>query len=227
MYLIIIGISVVVCLYLSLMFVISKKINKNKASKGAFIEDTLITKEQKQGVSYGAFLSCYRLEDNPLSLKGKINFIEYEGGLRQQWGIIDHESALQTLDKLAALSVSEELDIFIQQENNRQPKMFLKISKKIKVPIEKIEKSYSTYAWDVCRLSALAKWCFWIGYISEDELTMYLKKCIEIVQVKGSDWEEFAFSFALGRELAGFDLDDIYFEIKTILKQFKQDVRFK
>lgn len=82
---------------------------------------------EHQGILYGAFLSQYRMETDVTSLTQKINFIEYERGLKQQWGIYNHESAIKKLERLADLSVTGVFDDQIKKDKKNYQKLIRKV----------------------------------------------------------------------------------------------------
>lgn len=105
---IIVGVAVVFIIYIAFMASKSKKINQKKGANAQFIQDDEMNAIEKKAINYGLPLFEYRMEGNIQGLsEKKINFIEYEGGLRQQWEIFDHDSAIVRLDMLAELKRSK------------------------------------------------------------------------------------------------------------------------
>ncbi|MDO1604577.1 DUF1266 domain-containing protein [Lactobacillus sp. YT155] len=92
-----------------------------------------------------------------------------------------------------------------------------------------VKEVYSTYAWDICRLSAFAKWSFWLGYISRKEMDRCFDACRELVQKNGDSWEEYGVSFLLGLTLDGLNINDYADSTRYVIHEVleKQNVQFK
>ncbi len=186
------------------------------------VEPQDMNQTQRQGILYGAFLS-FRNGDKPFdSLSAKINYVRYKRCLRRDWGIKGRESALPTLDMLARLEMTAEMDLALQADFSSQAKAVEKVSKKLGYCPYREPSEFTTYAWDVGRLSVLAKWCFWLGYITEQELDRYYEACIDRVTALGRDWDEYAYSYLLGRVMHGFGLQEFPKVINIVLPKLKQ-----
>ncbi|MDO1604576.1 DUF1266 domain-containing protein [Lactobacillus sp. YT155] len=267
---IIVGVAVVFIIYITFMASKSKKINQKKGANAQFIQDDEMNAIEKKAINYGLPLFEYRMEGNIQGLsEKKINFIEYEGGLRQQWEIFDHDSAIVRLDMLAELKRSKSQKAYYlvegleasarsdeeaqgiltsllkiaQEYKDENPdlkdleikdmlmtlvandaikpeipekyffdsKEYAKAQKKAIKAIKpkNVKELYLTYGWDIVRLVALAKWSFWLGYISREEMDGYFSQAVSLAEKNGESWEEYGVSFLLGRTLDGFDIDDI------------------
>lgn len=179
-------------------------------------QDKELTEEQKQALCYGAILSYHRIE-NIFSLIPTDIIEAYQQGLKNQWQITDSESAKMRLSRLSDLVTSREIDSILEQDAPELSKIQEKIASKIKLDLNIVANVKSTYAWDLGRAIPLAKWCYWCGYITENEMWQYMSYVAQTAQRKGTDWTEYTVSFLLGRTISGFDLDDVSIEAKQIL----------
>ncbi|MEN7549931.1 DUF1266 domain-containing protein [Rapidithrix thailandica] len=173
---------------------------------------------QKKALAYGAILAYTRSEDI-LSLIPNSRLDKYEYGLKEQWGITNTKEALEVLNGLVRLERSQEYDQLLLhcKEHQGLRTVFVEIAKGLELPVENVRKIASTYAWDICRAVNLAKWCFWLGYLTEEQTNDYLNKCVEVVWSKGKSWQEYTCSFLIGRAIQGFDLDELLVECQQLL----------
>lgn len=196
--------------------------NPWRRRKAPKVEPQDMNQIQRQGILYGAILS-FRNNDKPFdSLSAKINYFNYKRVLRGAWGIKGRDSALPTLDMLANLERTTQLDRMLQNNFASQSKTIAKITKKLGYCPYQQPSEFTTYAWDVGRLSTVAKWCFWQGFITEQELNRYYEICIDMARELGRDWDEFAFSYLLGRAMQGFGLQEMPNVVKKVLPKLKE-----
>ncbi len=90
------------------------------------------------------------------------------------------------------------------------------IAKELNISLAEVEDVKSTYAWDICRLSALSKWCYWCEYISLEEMWQFITLGATKATERGNSWKEYTISFLLGRTTQGFDLEDVIDECKEL-----------
>ncbi len=186
----------------------------NKKKKQEQLEDfkkrysnTPLTEEQKRVLTFGAILFCYRYEKVfDMLPKGRLETIVY--GLKNQWGINNSTEAKQVFNNLLMLKRSSEFDQY-QRNTPEWTKTQSRIAKELKMDIAEVQRTTSTYAWDTCRAVSLARWCFWVGYITEDEMWSICNRAAEIASGKGIDWNDYTVSFMLGREFQGLGIDDV------------------
>lgn len=195
---------------------------KAKRNRKAFLAShpqTPLTEEKKRLLTFGAILSLYRYEDI-LSLVTDSSMSEYAEGLRDQWDITGREEALETLDTLLSFERSHELDGVLHQHMGSDDLKQLQntIAQELGMSLAQVQATTSTYAWDVCRLVSLAKWCYWLHYISEEEMWKYHQDGAVKAAAAGKDWNDYTVSFLLGRALQGFQLDDILPNCKTLFQ---------
>ena len=86
----------------------------------------------------------------------------------------------------------------------------------LKTDLAQVQTTTSTYAWDVCRLVSLAKWCYWLQYISEAEMWKYLNEGAVKASSLGKDWNDYTVSFLMGRAIHGFGTEDIIDDCKAL-----------
>ena len=132
-------------------------------------------------MKYGAILACYRGEQI-LSLIPKEPTDVYRQGMNKQWEIVDEQSAVNAINGLLSLQRSQQYDEFIRtrQTNKDLNKIYVRIAQELNLPEEDVRAIQSTYAWDIGRAVSVAKWCFWIGYLTEEQFYRCLDQCREI-----------------------------------------------
>ncbi|MBS7253690.1 DUF1266 domain-containing protein [Flavobacterium branchiicola] len=216
-YFIIIGIAVLFIAYMIFLKTMMKKRNNLQLENfNNNHSDKPLTHEQKRLLSFGGILFYYRGE-KILGIKPENNLNQYVGGLRQQWEITNATEAKETLNDLLLLQRSTEFDPVFVESTNELAKIQKDISKGLGLDFNSIAQVKSAYAWDVCRAVSLAKWCYWVGYLTESETWEIMKKASDIATEKGENWQDYTISFLLGRTIQGFDLDEIIIESKQIL----------
>ncbi len=112
---------------------------------------------------------------------------------------------------------STEFEPLLQEASKELNSIQKEISKGLGLDLETVAQVKSAYAWDICRAVSLAKWCYWVGYLTENETWEVMKKASEVATAKGENWTDYTISFLLGRTIQGFDLDEIIVESKQIL----------
>ena len=162
-------------------------------------------------------MSCYRSEDI-LSIITDDNMNVYKTGLQKQWSINGREDAIETLNALLNLELSTELDEVLAQRVSSEELIVLQtlIADGLKTDLAQVRTTTSTYAWDVCRLVSLAKWCYWLQYISEEEMWKYLNEGAVKASSLGKDWNDYTVSFLMGRAIYGFGTEDIIDDCKAL-----------
>lgn len=225
-YYIIAIVAVIAIAYFTFLSVYTKK--KKEKQFNPFKEKHLnkeLSEKQKQALSYGAILAFSRGEKIFNLIPNEI--VEaYIQGLRNQWEIVDSESAKIRLSRLNSLATSSELDAVLGQDSSEINKIQKKIASVLKLDLDIVKEVKSTYAWDISRVIPLAKWCYWSGYLSEDEMWQNIYEAVSIAQEKGSDWTEYTISFLLGRTISGFDLDDLSIETEQVLNSKKVFLKY-
>lgn len=177
---------------------------------------------QRQGILYGAFISAMN-RDYPFdSLAAWISYGAYRRTLKRDWGITDRETALECLDDLAERRASTYIDEVLEDDFASCSRLVEQVTRLLKYSPYSRQSAYTSYAWDVGRLSSLAKWCFWLGYISREELDAYFAVCVKAAAECGRDWDEFAYSYLLGRTIHGFPLGEMLVIIKNMLPRLKK-----
>lgn len=210
-------IAVIVLLYgykFYYSFVISKKKLQNQVGS---INQNPLSEEQKRLLAFGAILSYHRGEEI-LSIVPNQGLDKYIYGLRNQWQISNSSDAKQILSELLELQRSLSFQPLFDQSSPKLAKIQKAIAKKLEIELEQVEAVKTAYAWDECRAASLSKWCYWCGFISEEEMWSFLQKISEIAKQNSKNWQDYMVSFLLGRTIQGFDLEDIDIEAKQLLK---------
>lgn len=212
------GVGVFAILFAIYIVIIRKKA-KNAGYGGMLeVDNSSFTIQQKQALAHGAIMSRFRMEEVfsmsfNLKRRGK-----YEQGLAAQWGVTDHDSAVQSIIDLINLEKTKELDPILHSANPAQlEELYKTIAKSLVIPVENVKRVKSTYAWNTVRAVALARWSFWIGYISYEEAWQYILQASKVAQEYGTDWEEYTCSFLIGRELHGFGITGIIYDAYQLL----------
>lgn len=211
------GVAIVFIVYLVFLQVMMKKRKeKQLAEFDKNHSNSSLTEEQKKILSFGAIL-FYARQEKILGIKPESRIELYIGGLKNEWGITSSQDAKDVLESLLNLQRSENIDSVIQQPSKELTNVQKSIAKGLGLDISIVEQTTSAYAWDVCRAVALAKWCYWAGYLTEEENWSVMKKAAGIAKEKGLNWTDYTISFLLGRTIQGLDLDDIIVESKQVL----------
>lgn len=213
-YYIIGGFAVVFIMYQIFLSTSASKRKKKQLEKFTTLKP--LNRNEKNALVFGAILSYHRSEDI-LEIMPKHSIDIYKDGLRDSWEIASREEALETINNLISLQRSKELDTYLEQPSSDLINVQEKIAKGLKLKLEEIQNVKSTFAWDTCRSVSLTKWCFWCGYLSEQECWELIHNAVKVAQSLGSNWENYTISFLLGRTLQGFDLDDIIIESEQLL----------
>ena len=217
LYLIIGGIALAFIAYLIFLKTMMKKRNEKQLENfNSNHSDKPLTDEQKRLLAFGGILFYYRGE-KILGIKPENSLNEYIGGLKQQWEITNGTEAKETLNGLLSLQRSNEFAPIFQQSTKELSSIQKDISNGLGLDLNSVAQVKSAYAWDICRAVSLAKWCYWVGYLTENETWEIMKKAAEIATSKGKNWSDYTVSFLLGRTIQGFDLDELIVESKQIL----------
>ena len=172
----------------------------------------------QRAMAYGALLARSRGE-SVLEMQPKERIETYREGMKKSWNIIDEQSAVASINALLQLQKSSSFDEFIRthETNKELNRIYARISRELDLPEEEVKMVRSTYAWDICRAVNVAKWCFWIGYLTESQFYGCLDRCNEIVARIGKDWREYTCSFLLGRCIQGFKPEEVLPAAKELL----------
>ncbi|RPD90708.1 DUF1266 domain-containing protein [Aureibaculum marinum] len=208
------GIAIVSAIYLIFAITFVRKRKKKQLEKFANIKP--LNRNEKHALVFGAILFYHRGEDI-LEIKPKDSIDTYKNGLRDSWEITNKEEAFETINNLISLERSKEFDPYLEQPSSDLITIQKKIAKGLKLELEEVQKTKSTFAWDTCRSVSLTKWCFWCGYLSEQECWELINKAVKVAQSLGSNWKNYTISFLLGRTMQGFDLDDVIIESEQLL----------
>ncbi|WP_271406816.1 DUF1266 domain-containing protein [Tenacibaculum soleae] len=215
-YYIICGITIVFTFYF--LFVITYAKNRKNKQLEKFVNIKPLNRNQKQALVFGAILDYHRGEEF-IEIQPKSSIDLYVRGLKDSWEISNKENAIETIKNLIALDRSLEFDEYLVDLSSDVIKIQKKIAKGLNLDLQTIQEVKSTFAWDICRVVALTKWCFWCSYLSEQETWDYIFKAVNVAQNKGTNWQNYTISFLLGRTMQGFDLEDVIIESEQLLSQ--------
>lgn len=231
-YYIIAGIAILFSAYL---FVMKKMAAKNQptpspgsaerttsnsgAPKQAPAPGTLDENKRKL-LAYGAILA-YHKREAILGITPNTNVDHYVEGLKGAWDISNTQEAHERISALIALHRSTEFDSYLPTPSGDIEKIRKQIAKELKLDLNLVKETTSTYGWDIARAIPLIKWCYWTGYITEAECWSYMEDAAAVAKKHGKDWTDYTVSFLLGRTMQGFDLDDISVEASFILHSKK------
>ena len=182
----------------------------------------------QRAMAYGAVLARARGEST-LSIIPKERIETYREGMKKSRNIVDEQSAVAALNALLQLQNSVNFDEFIRthEANKDLNRIYARISRELDLPEEEVKLVRSTYAWDISRAVNVAKWCFWIGYLTESQFYGCLDRCNEIVGRLGKDWTEYTCSFLLGRSIQGFKPEEVISAAKDLLAAIKDGTDVK
>ena len=203
---IIIAIVVILSIYFTIM---TRWYKKRKQSQLEYFHKTHsnkpLTQDQKQILVYGAILA-YNRGEAIFGLVPEKGTDQYIYGLKYQWNITNHKTAVETLTELAQLKRSSQFDVSINSEDRELIKIKKAVAKALGIDLQDVMAVGSTYAWDTCRLVSLSKWSYWAGFINEEQMWYFMKFATNLAREKGKDWQDYTISFLLGRTIQGFDL---------------------
>lgn len=210
-------VAVLVLAVIVFKIVVSIQAKKNLKAFLASHPQTPLTEEKKRLLVFGAILSCYRSEEI-LSIITDNNLNVYKIGLQEQWEINNREDALETLNALLNLEKTAELNEVLAHHHASKELIELQtsIAEGLKTDLVQVQATTSTYAWDLCRLVSLAKWCYWLQYISEEEMWKFLNEAAIKASSLGKNWSDYTISFLLGRAIHGFGIDSIIDDCRTL-----------
>ncbi|MEM9141511.1 MAG: hypothetical protein AAGA86_00900, partial [Bacteroidota bacterium] len=143
-YYIIGGIAIVFAIYIVFLAVYSK--NRKKKQLRQFNNLKPLRKEQKHALVFGAILAYHRGEELT-ELKPKNGIDQYIYGLKNSWEISNKEEAIGVLESLIALRRSSEFDAYLVEPSPDLVKIQKKIAKGLKLDLEAIQQTKSTFAW--------------------------------------------------------------------------------
>ncbi|GGC94355.1 DUF1266 domain-containing protein [Enterococcus wangshanyuanii] len=155
---------------------------------------------------------------------------------KRDWSITNHQTTIDTLDWLFDSGHRKEIDLSstLSQLDSRHVvdshlARLITAANDIQVyndngELRKIDENAiynckGILAWDALRGANVARVCYNLGYLSEEETWYYLEKFSHQLKENYDNWEEIAFSFLLGRYLwSGDSTQETY--IRIITNQF-------
>jgi hypothetical protein len=135
--------------------------------------------------------------------------------LKEDWSISNRKSAIEVLDWLVneghRTDIDEVLNILKAGKENEYEgleeaaKLYKKCNNMLITTFKmdkKILDKVTTMAWDTDRLVNVARWCYDLKYISEEEAWNYIESAKKLSQSSFDSWEEYYASNVYGRALA-------------------------
>lgn len=175
-----------------------------------------LDEKQKRSLAFGGILFANRFE-KILSILPEDDLNKYIHGLKSQWEIENAVDAKEALENLINLTKSKDIDSFLEGSSEQVKAVQKAISKELGISVASVEATQSTFGWDTMRAVSLARWCYWSGYLTEQETWGFIHKAANTASSLGKSWEDYTVSFLLGRTIHGFDLEDIGSMAKYIL----------
>ena len=156
---------------------------------------TLLTPEKQRWLNVGGVLTAMNYEFiNSLATGRPVK--ENRKAMKEWWGITNRQIALDVLESLVNTGHRLSLDARLNREPFRADLVEFDI-----VSEKEDLNGITTLAWDMGRLVNVARWCFDLGYISEDEAWKYMETVYQEVQPVYASWREFAAGYLIGRAL--------------------------
>lgn len=180
----------------------------------------ILSEEKRKALAYGAILA-YHKQETLLGINPTSNVDSYVIGLKSAWDIGSSEEVHERISQLIKLNRSKEFDAALIDSSKDIEKIKKSIGKALKIDLEQVNQTTSTYGWDIGRAIPVIKWCYWVGYINEKECWDYIHLAADVAREKGKNWTDYTVSFLLGRTMQGFDLDSISVEAYFILNGIK------
>ncbi len=171
-----------------------------------------VKKEKNDMLAFGAVLGI-RNEESFKTLKPD-NPNDKEG-LKEDWDITDRKSAIEVLDWLVNEGHRKDYDEVLkilkegkasdyeglEEAEELYKKCNTMLTTKLKID-KKILDKVTLMAWDTDRLVNVARWCYYLKYINEEETWKYIEKAKEMSQSSFNSWEEYYASNVYGRAIA-------------------------
>lgn len=220
-YLIISAIAIIFIIYIGIMAKYSSSRRKNQIEQFSNDHTELeIDNEQLSTLTFGA-ISAILHRENFWVMSPQQGLDKSFYGLKRQWKITSKEEAQSTLNTLLDLDASNGVDIRIQNDSIKGlTKIQNEISKLLKIPAQAVTAITSTFAYDLSRAVEVAKWSFWNGYLTEEEMWASISRVPEMARQRSADWEEYSISFLLGFTLdipSPEELDECHIIVKHLL----------
>lgn len=178
----------------------------------------VLTEERKRLLTFGAIMAGYRNEE-VFDLVFDKEVEVYAKGLANQWEVSNREEALEGIRQVLGMTRSYQFDasLGVNADTSEANTLYAEVAKALELDEAKVKAVRTTYAWDMCRVVALSKWCYWLDYITEEEMWSFMEQAADKASKLGKDWEEYTISFLLGRAIHGFGVEDIQYSCTRLL----------
>ena len=173
----------------------------------------------------GYYCNCMETESDKVDVGGR---------LRDYYGIVDTETAFETLSWLfnrghnvyfeairPIISNSSQefnVDVLLEEEKDRSLMSYVSnIKESLEVVVDEHVitgasefKTLSAKAWDLGRLVMIARCCCDLGYISEEQAWQFIMTSYECAREIYHNWGEFAKGYIIGRCMWGGNDGSLY-----------------
>lgn len=228
---------IIVCLISSILFVAcgsssssSSSNSSSASSSSSSSKKSKVLNEKQIPLVYGAVLSS---RNNMSFDELKTANEGFKDGLKESWDVIDKKTAIETLDWLANEGHRKDADEVYEiiksgkagnyPELKKTLKLYDKATSTMKAQLGFKDESFNNVktvaAWDTDRLVTVARWCYSVGYITEDEAWSYINKAVDMAKSSFNSWEEYYISCVYGRAIAyDGDIDELIGTGKALFK---------
>lgn len=203
-------------LVISYYLISKKRLGRNKITSAELNEfrrthaKINLTKEQERLLTFGAIYSLMPINGRTVlliepAIRKEVN-IE---GNQKSWGVYNTDDAREALGDLLARKTTTLFDSKLHKmpEIKQYQK---KIAKRLGINISEVEKTTSTYAWDVCRAVNMSRDFYFADLISVEEMWEVMKAAVDVAEHCGTGWTDSTVSFLLGRLIHGFGIEDTW-----------------
>ena len=227
---------------------LNKLLNLFRRNREYFYEDPdadELTAEQQFSISLGQVLG----EHNDFftnSLWATNDIKSHKKSLKEWWGITDKASAHEALTDCSKdghrFMFNDLVDIFIKYEgdtknidqNDVNYKYYVEYFDKVNAVLDLdegqewfpnfyLDFQVKCNAWDIGRTVFVARTCYSLGYITEDEAWNYINYVSDIAKQSFNGWRNYAKSYLLGRAFWGGNEYDDFEQFAEVVDMLVDD----
>lgn len=187
-------------------------------------DDGSLSSEQLRLLAFGAPLLVYNSECVD-AIESDFDADTFREQLNSWWNITDRRSALEIVEWLISEGHHSDADEALTEmlergigniaDEERQSDES-KMGDVCLIAENMLENGYCTpdnlpctaIAWDLVRVTNLARWAYLCGYFSREDMWEVMKVSADLAMSNFSSWEEYGLSFAFGRGVWHGDPDD-------------------
>ena len=190
------------------------------ASGEDMLADSALTNDQIHALAFGAVLGMRNDMDYKTLAGLPDSYIpDFKEGLEESWDVIDHATAIETLEWLKTEGhrlfyyddayniymgreeTNDELNDFFKAEIDACQPVYDTLKEDYGYTDEELQNVNTTAAWDYDRMVTVARWCYFVGYISEDEAWTYINTAVEMAKADYTSWREYFAGVLYGRTM--------------------------